>query len=287
MEYIVDSTLEGVRVDRFLRKKYENRPLTEIFKAIRTGKIKVNGKKTKENYRLKLGDIIKVFLSDEEKTKEKEFISLTQKEISVLQDGIVFENNEIVIFNKKAGMVMHKGSGYEYGLSEMFKSYYQTNDFNFVNRIDKLTSGLVIGAKNLVTTRELAEEIKERNTTKKYYILVEGVIKENEFTKTSYLKKTDTKVVELEEYEKGAKESKTEYRVIAKSDKRTILEATLETGRTHQLRVQLSAMGHPIVGDSKYGKANDKMFLYSYYCKIPKYNIEIEMPLPEEFESYL
>lgn len=287
MEYIVDLTLEGTRLDRFLRKKYENRPLTEIFKAIRTGKIKVNNKKVKENYRLKIGDIIKVFLSNEEKTKEREWIKLTQKEKEILQKGIVFENKDIIIFNKKSGMVMHKGSGYKYGLSEMFKSYYKTNDFNFVNRIDKLTSGLVIGAKNLIIARELAQEIKERNVIKKYYILVEGVIKEKEFIKVSFLKKNETEVVELNEYEEGAKVSKTQFKVIDRSRKRTILEATLETGRTHQLRVQLSSMKHPIVGDLKYGNKDCKMFLYSYYCKISKYNIEIKMPLPEEFKDYL
>ncbi|MGL5950769.1 MAG: pseudouridine synthase, partial [Cetobacterium sp.] len=175
MEYIIDSSFHEVRLDRFLRKKYENTPLTEIFKGIRTGKIKVNGKKSKENYRLKEGDIIKVLLAGGE-TEVKSFMKISPKDMESLKKGIVYEDEKVVIFNKEADMVMHKGSGHEYGLSELFKSYYKTDEFNFVNRIDKSTSGLVIGAKTLTVTRELAEEVREGNTEKKYYILVDGTV---------------------------------------------------------------------------------------------------------------
>lgn len=287
MEYIIDLTFEDVRLDKFLRKKYEKTPLAEIFKAIRIGKIKVNDKKVKQNYRLKKDDVVKVFLSAEDKKEEKVFIELSQKEKKHLQDGIIFENDDLIIFNKKAGVVMHKGSGFEYGLSEMFKSYYKTDEFNFVNRIDKWTSGLVIGAKNLKAVRKLSEEIKNRKTIKKYYILSEGVIAEKEFEIVSYLKKDEKKVIIVDENTEGAKKSISNFKVLAKSDKRTILEATLDTGRTHQLRVQLADLKHPIVGDPKYGEKGEKMFLYSYFCEIPSYGIKIEMPLPEEFEQYI
>ncbi len=286
MEYIIDSSFHEVRLDRFLRKKYENTPLTEIFKGIRTGKIKVNGKKSKENYRLKEGDIVKVLISGGE-TEEKKFIKISSKDLNTLKSGIVYEDKRVVIFNKEAGMVMHKGSGYDYGLSELFKSFYQTDEFNFVNRIDKSTSGLVIGAKSLVVTRELAEEVREGKTDKKYYILVDGVIDKDRFTLKSYLRKEETRVVELSSYEEGAKESISYFKVLKRGKNRTILEATLETGRTHQLRVQLASLGHPIVGDGRYGRGGKNMFLFSYYCEIPKYNIKIELPLPEEYTKNL
>lgn len=282
MEYIIDSSFHEVRLDRFLRKKYENTPLTEIFKGIRTGKIKVNGKKSKENYRLKEGDVVKVLLTGGE-TEVKSFMKISPKDMESLKKGIVYEDDKVVIFNKEADMVMHKGSGHEYGLSELFKSYYKTDEFNFVNRIDKSTSGLVIGAKNLTVTRELAEEVREGNTEKKYYILVDGIVSKDKFTLKTYLKKEETKVVELDSYEEGAKESISYFKVLRRGKKKTILEAKLETGRTHQLRVQLSSLGHPIVGDGKYGKAGKNMFLFSYYCEIPKYNLKIELPLPQEY----
>lgn len=282
MEYVIDSSFHEVRLDRFLRKKYENTPLTEIFKGIRTGKIKVNGKKSKENYRLKEGDIVKVLIVGGE-TVMKSFMKISPQDMSILKNGIVYEDEKVVIFNKEANMVMHKGSGHEYGLSELFKSYYGTDEFNFVNRIDKATSGLVIGAKSLAVTRELAEEVREGKTDKKYYILVDGTVDKKEFTLKTYLKKDETKVVELSSYEDGAKESISYFKVLKVGRKRSILEGRLETGRTHQLRVQLSSLGYPIVGDGKYGKGGKDMFLFSYYCEIPKYKIKVELPLPEKF----
>ncbi len=281
MEYIVDKNFENVRLDRFLRKYCSEIALTEIFKAIRTGKIKINGKKSKENYRLQLGDSVKIFLDLNE--KKEEFITLSSKEMDFLREGIVYEDERVVIFDKKSGIVMHKGSGYEYGISEMFKSFYQTEEFNFVNRIDRLTAGLVIGAKNLMVTRELAEEIRDGNVDKKYYVLVEGVIKTESFQIKSYLKRIEDKVVELKRYEPGAKESVSYFKVLKRGKRRTILEAQLETGRTHQLRVQLSSFGHPIVGDVKYGKKDKQMFLYSYLCEIKRYKLKIEQELPKEF----
>lgn len=282
MEYVIDSSFHEVRLDRFLRKKYENTPLTEIFKGIRTGKIKVNGKKAKENYRLKEGDIVKVLIAGGE-TVMKSFMKISPQDMSILKNGIVYEDEKVVIFNKETNMVMHKGSGHEYGLSELFKSYYGTDEFNFVNRIDKATSGLVIGAKSLAVTRELAEEVREGKTDKKYYILVDGTVDKKEFTLKTYLKKDETKVVELSSYEDGAKESISYFKVLKVGRKRSILEGRLETGRTHQLRVQLSSLGYPIVGDGKYGKGGKDMFLFSYYCEIPKYKIKVELPLPEKF----
>ena len=282
MEYVIDSSFHEVRLDRFLRKKYENTPLTEIFKGIRTGKIKVNGKKSKENYRLKEGDIVKVLIAGGE-TVMKSFMKISPQDMSILKNGIVYEDEKVVIFNKEANIVMHKGSGHEYGLSELFKSYYGTDEFNFVNRIDKATSGLVIGAKSLAVTRELAEEVREGKTDKKYYILVDGTVDKKEFTLKTYLKKDETKVVELSSYEDGAKESISYFKVLKVGRKRSILEGRLETGRTHQLRVQLSSLGYPIVGDGKYGKGGKDMFLFSYYCEIPKYKIKVELPLPEKF----
>ena len=134
MKYIIDKEDEGVRLDRYLRKKLKSTPLTEIFKAMRIGKIKVNNKKKKENYRLEEGD--KVFIgleTDEEKNiQEEPFVKLSPAEKEELKKGIVFENDDLIIFNKKKDVVMHKGSGYEYGISEMFKSYFKNNSFNLI-----------------------------------------------------------------------------------------------------------------------------------------------------------
>lgn len=283
MEYIIDKEYEDVRLDRFLRKKYEDISLTEIFKGIRTGKVKVNGKKSKENYRLQLGDIIKVFFNGGE-TKEEKPVSIENREIEKIKKSIVYEDEKVLIFNKKNNMVMHKGSGYEYGISEMIKSYLKNENFNFVNRIDKATSGLIIGAKSLVVARELAEDIRNRDIEKKYYILVNGRVREKEFKIKSWLKKVEDRVIEVEEFQEGAKESTSSFKIVEHGKNCTLLEGTLGSGRTHQLRVQLANRGNYIIGDNKYGKGKEKMmYLFSHYVKIERYGIEINLPIPKEF----
>lgn len=283
MEYIIDKEYEDVRLDRFLRKKYEDISLTEIFKGIRTGKVKVNGKKSKENYRLQLEDVVKVFFNGGE-TKEEKPVFIENKEIEKIKKSIVYEDERVLIFNKKNNMVMHKGSGYEYGISEMIKSYLKNENFNFVNRIDKATSGLIIGAKSLVVARELAEDIRNRNIEKKYYILVNGRVREKEFKIKSWLKKVEERVIEVEEFQEGAKESTSSFKVVEYGKNCTLLEGTLGSGRTHQLRVQLANRGNYIIGDNKYGKGKEKMmYLFSHYVKIERYGIEINLPIPKEF----
>lgn len=285
MEYIIDSEFEDVRLDKFLRKKLPNLALTEIFKGIRVGKIKVNGKKSKENYRLQLNDVVKLFFTvDSSDEKEEKVEKIKTSDLEKVKKYIVYEDEKVLIFNKESNVVMHKGSGHDYGVSEVFKEYLKNPNFNFVNRIDKATSGLVIGAKSLVVTRELAEEIRERRIDKRYYILVDGKINKKEFILKSYLKKLEDRVVELDKYEIGAKESISFFKVLKYGKDCTLLEGTLGSGRTHQLRVQLSSMGHPIVGDMKYGKGKEKeMYLFSHYLKIAKYGIEIDLPLPESY----
>ncbi len=293
MEYIIDENYDGVRLDRFLRKMLPNTPLTEIFKSLRVGNIKLNGKKAKENARVVKGDLIKIFKLSGASLEEKEnleklktdFIELSNKDLEMIKKGIIFEDERVVIFNKPCGIVMHTGSGHEYGLNEMLISYYKNPNLAFVNRIDKETSGMVIAAKTLPCARELSEEIRENRVDKRYYILVDGVVKNKKFTKSSYLKKTETGVIELSSYEHGAKESITHFEVVKIIGSRTLLIGQLDSGRTHQLRVQLSSMGHPIVGDKKYNPKTKtrKMLLHSYYLDIKKYNLKFELPIPDDF----
>lgn len=284
MEFKIDKDFHDTRLDKFIRKKYEGVNLGEIFKLIRKGNIKVNGKKQKQNYRLQEGDIVKVYYQTEGLSKKKEFIDLSENEKSSIKKTIVYEDDRVLILNKKPNIVMHKGSGHSYGLSEMLKSYTQNMNFTFVNRIDKATSGLIIGAKDLITVRELSEEIKNRNVGKYYYILVDGLAKQDEFQIVSYLKKTEERVVELDSYEEGSKESISYFSVVRRGEKRCILEAELGTGRTHQLRVQLAERGLPIHGDMKYGNKNsDAMHLFSHRVVIEKYGIDVNLDIPDYF----
>lgn len=280
MKFEIEKQYIDTRLDKYIRRKYKLN-INEIFKLISNGKIQVNFKKQRANYRLKEKDII--YIKESLKLEEKELLSLNSQEIKKLEASIVYENENILIYNKEADMVMHKGSGHEYGLSEMFQAYYENVDFTFVNRIDRETSGLIIGSKNLSTTREISRLISEGEVIKKYYIIVEGMVKED-FEVKSYLIKKDGKMEEYKERVEGSKESISYFNVISSSESFTMLEALLGTGRTHQLRVQLSKKSHPIVGDKKYGsKIDTKMNLFSHRIVIEKYNIDINLQIPEWF----
>ena len=145
IEYIIDEEYESVRVDRFLRKHLKNINLSEIYKMLRKGKIKVNNKKISQDYRLILGDIVFIFLpenfKENKENNEEKFIELSQERKEKLKEMIVFENDSLFVINKLLGDVVHKGSGHDISLLEEFRSYYLNNNINFVNRIDKLTSG--------------------------------------------------------------------------------------------------------------------------------------------------
>ena len=286
IEYIIDEEYESVRVDRFLRKHLKNINLSEIYKMLRKGKIKVNNKKISQDYRLILGDIVFIFLPENFKeNNEEKFIELSQERKEKLKEMIVFENDSLFVINKLLGDVVHKGSGHDISLLEEFRSYYSNNNINFVNRIDKLTSGLVIGAKNIKTAREIAKEIQLGNIIKKYYILVYGKIEKEEFILENYLKKDEEKVIVSDVEKEDYKKSITHYKRINGDNDYTLLEAELKTGRTHQLRAQLNHLGHTIVGDTKYGKniKEDIMYLFSYYLKIDLYDLELELRIPNFF----
>ena len=286
IEYIIDEEYESVRVDRFLRKHLKNINLSEIYKMLRKGKIKVNNKKISQDYRLILGDVVFIFLPENFKENiEEKFIELSQERKEKLKEMIVFENDNLFVINKLLGDVVHKGSGHDISLLEEFRSYYSNNNVNFVNRIDKLTSGLVIGAKNIKTAREVAKEIQSGNIVKKYYILVNGKIEKDDFILENYLKKDEEKVIVSDVEKEDYKKSITHYKRINGDNDYTLLEAELKTGRTHQLRAQLSHIGHTIVGDTKYGKniKEETMYLFSYYLKIDLYDLELEMGIPNFF----
>ncbi len=286
IEYIIDEDYETVRIDRFLRKHLKNINLSEIYKMLRKAKIKVNNKKVSQDYRLVLGDIVFVFLAEKFKeNSEEKFIELKKDRKEKLKEMIVFENENLFVINKSLGDVVHKGSGHDISLLEEFRSYYLNNNVNFVNRIDKLTSGLVIGAKNIKTAREIAKEIQLDNIVKKYYVLVNGKIEKDNFILENYLKKDEEKVIVSNIEQEGYKKSITYFKKIKEYDKYTLLEAELKTGRTHQLRAQLNHLGNTIVGDTKYGENEREgmMYLFSYYLKIDLYNLEIKLEIPKSF----
>ena len=292
-EYVVDSETEGMRIDRYLKKTFKNEPLSKIFQALRKGDVKVGGKKVKENYRLSLNEKISVkylkaeTTSNENKNNKKSKIE--KKILDKYKKCVIFENEDFFIVNKEGNIPMHKGTGHKYGLSEIFKEIYNSENINFANRLDYETSGLVIGCKTLKFLRYISEKIRNNEVRKKYIAVVHGIIEEEEFTIENYLL-VEENGVSVTENETEGKKSITEFRCIGRKKSRetnvknignvgkTALDINLVTGRKHQIRAQISNYGYPIVGDRKYGKndKSDTLYLCCYYVAFDEYEYEIE-----------
>ena len=181
------------------------------------------------------------------------------------------------MINKQSGITVHKGTSNDYGLAEVFKQIMKNDNINFANRIDKDTKGLVLGAKNPKTLRDLTEKIRNNELVKKYIVIVHGNIEKKRFEIENFLETQENRVI-ISDGEKG-KYSKTIFKKIKNlGNDYTILEAELITGRKHQIRVHLASMGTPILGDRKYG-IRDKckeLMLIAYYLKFDDHVFEID-----------
>ena len=301
---VVNSEMENMRLDRYLRKQFKNEPLNKIFSSIRNGDVKVNAKKSKENYRLSLGDILTIKMLKSSKKKENKFekIKIKKEDIENYKKMVIFENKDFFIVNKKEKIAMHKGTGHSYGLSEVFKKIYQNENINFSNRLDCDTSGLVIGCKNLKFLRYISEKIRNNEVKKKYFAIVHNNNNNNiNIKELKELKKENKLNFKIENYlttekngvivsdspiSKDSKKSITYFKEkklshlknfeLLKDKKNIVLDVDLVTGRKHQIRAQLANAGLPIIGDSKYGKKEKKFYLCCYFVSFDNYEFSIE-----------
>lgn len=301
-EIIVNSEMEGMRLDRYLRKSFKNEPLSRIFGAIRSGDVKINGKKSKENYRLLLDDKITVKnlsmgnIKKNEKIESKiKKLQISQNDLEKYKKMVIFENEDFFIVNKAEKIPMHKGTGHKYGLSEVFKKIYKSENINFANRIDFETSGLVIGCKTLKFLRYISEKIRENEVHKKYFAIVHnGEFKnKKDFKIENYLTTAENRVIVSENpVSRESKKSITYFKYInidkLKNQKKildllgknkdvSLLDIELITGRKHQIRAQLADKGLFIVGDKKYGikDGSDRFFLCCYFLSFDEYKFSI------------
>lgn len=286
---------EGQRLDKFLSKYLEKAPKSFLYKMLRKKNIKLNDKKAEGSEKLKKGDEVKLFLAEETigNFKDKKIIEKVDSNLD-----IIFENTHILIINKPAGMLSQKAKKEDISLLEHITNYLFTSgqlteeelqSFHpgVCNRLDRNTSGIIIAGKTLLGLQTMSALLKERNIGKYYRCIVKGKVTEKQ-TIQGYLTKdrSHNKVKISDKPEDGADFIKTEYEPVSYTERFTLLQVKLLTGKSHQIRAHLQSIGHPVIGDGKYGdvptnkqmKKNYQLkhhLLHSYQLVLPK--------LPEEF----
>ncbi|SHI60442.1 RluA family pseudouridine synthase [Lutispora thermophila] len=258
----------GQRLDRFLRKLMKDSSLSEIYKGIRKGNIKVNGKKSKENYMLDVDDIIsfKNFEFEPEAAVKK----IANKPGNI---NVVYEDENIIVVDKPAGLLSHPQSSKDNDtLIHRIQLHIQSTSGptlsptfspSLCNRLDRNTAGLVIAAKNYKSLKLVNEMIRDRRIKKLYLCVVKGST-DSKGEISGFLKKDEKSRKAL--IEDGGRESVTYYVKMDDNGQYSLLLVELVTGRFHQIRAHLSGIGHPIIGDVKYGDKKINDYFKNKYC---------------------
>lgn len=289
--YVKDDSIE--RLDAFIAKNLNELSRSYIQKLIKEQFIIVNDKPAKSSYMVKSGDQVKVNIPEPIKTE------IIPEDLPL---DIVYQDKDLLIINKAIGMVVHPAPG-NYSKTLVNALLFHIDNLSSINgtirpgivhRLDKDTSGLLVIAKNDKTHRKLSEELKSRNIKRIYNVLVHGVVANDRGKINAPIGRHEKDRKKMSVTKKSSREAITYYKVLKRFNKYTFLEVQLETGRTHQIRVHMAYINHPVVGDPVYSKrknefAIDKQMLHAIklgfvHPSTDKY-MEFEIELPEYFKD--
>lgn len=298
-EYTVEESQSGMRLDKFLTEIYTDQTRSFLQKLVKSGEIKVNGKPViKAGFVVEGGDQVSASIPTPQAVEiEAENIPL----------DILYEDADVLIVNKPKGMVVHPSAGHYSGTLVNAIMYHCADSLSGINgeirpgivhRIDMDTTGALIICKNDAAHVDIAEQIKEHTVTRRYRGIVCGVVKEDEGTIEGAIGRHPTQRKKMAINEKNGKPAITHYKVLQRFAKYTYMEFRLETGRTHQIRVHMASIGHPLLGDELYGNPKNlamkglqgqtlhAMVIGFVHPTTHEY-MEFEAPLPEYFQNLL
>ncbi len=294
--HLIISNVVGIRLDKYISELDLGLSRSSIVNLIEDGNILVNGKQANKNYKLKLNDEISVTVPDPVEYEAKaENIPL----------DIVYEDNDLLVVNKPKGMVVHPAVGNYDGTLVNALLYHCGDSLSGINgvlrpgivhRIDKDTSGLLIVAKNDLSHSGLAEQIKEHSFTREYEAVVFGTLKDDSGTVNAPIGRNYIDRKKMCVTAKNSKEAITHYSVIKRYKGYTHIKCRLETGRTHQIRVHMAYLGHPVAGDLVYGVKNEKVAFVGqclharkigFVHPISKQYLEFSSELPPYFRAFI
>jgi 23S rRNA pseudouridine955/2504/2580 synthase len=264
----IDDNHVGQRIDNFLITRLKGLPKSHLYRVLRKGEVRVNKKRIKPEYRLQLGDMVRVpplRLSTQSNAPAKP----SQNAQQLLTTRVLYEDKNLLIINKPSGMAVHGGSGVSLGVIEILRAMRPQEKFlELVHRLDRDTSGCLMLAKKASVLKELHELLRSGNMEKKYWALVKGYWPKHLHIVDAPLKKYELRCGErMVNVDQEGKAAVTEFRVLQRFENTTLLEATLQTGRTHQIRVHALHAGYPLAGDDKYGDKDFNKNMRAYGCK--------------------
>jgi len=296
---------EGQKIDNFLIKTLKNVPKSHIYKLLRSGQVRVNKKRIKTDFRLSLGDSVRIppFISP--KSEVKTPISIKPEQALLIEKSIIHEDDALIVINKPCGLAVHGGSGISYGLIELLrKSRPDARFLELVHRIDKETSGIILIAKKRPALVDIHKQMRDKSIHKKYQVIVNGKWRKKQLIVDLNLIKTSdeegqkkVRVVSQEDVVGGSKASRSVFFLKQAFEQFSCIEVKLVTGRTHQIRVHLSHLGFSIVGDDKYGDFSlnkrhaklgfKRMFLHAcelgFRHPLSGEDIFLTAPIPSDF----
>lgn len=297
-EIVVNEKQSGHRIDKVLREIFPELSRSYIHKLIENKFVKINSKEISKSYKLSPNDIVSITLPDPEPTE------ILPENIPL---DVIYEDNDLLIVNKSKNMVVHPAPGNISGTLVNALLYYCKDSLSGINgvlrpgivhRIDKNTSGLLIVAKNDSSHKFLAEQIKDHSFTREYRSVVFGKFKKSKGTVSTQIGRSKTDRKKMAVLEVGGKSAVTHYEVLEEYTNYSYVKLQLETGRTHQIRVHMAYVGHPIVGDEIYGPKNQTKFKFLcgqclhaktigfIHPSTQKY-VEFSSDLPEYFQKII
>ena len=296
IEFRIEEAIAGERIDKFLSDSLPDVSRSYIQKLIKDGQVTVNQKTVKSNYKLNTGDLLSM---EEPELQEPDI------EAEDIPLDILYEDSDLLIINKPKGMVVHPSAGHYSGTLVNALMHYCKEDLSGINgvlrpgivhRIDMDTTGSLLVCKNDFTHNHIAEQLKVHSITRVYHAIVHGVIKDDEGTINAPIGRHPIDRKKMSINHKNGKEAVTHYKVLKRFKNFTYIECRLETGRTHQIRVHMSSIGHPLLGDSVYGPAKSPYKLQGQtlhaktigiiHPRTEEY-VEVNAPLPEYFSDLL
>ncbi|HAG52639.1 MAG TPA: hypothetical protein DCL21_02520 [Alphaproteobacteria bacterium] len=293
--FTIDKDYNKIKLDKFLADKF-GVGFSLIRKMARKGQIRLNSSRVKGNEVLKIGDTVKVpglFLNSQAEMANQDIKSkglFTAKQIKDAKTWILYEDDDILVMNKPAGIPVQAGSGQEKSIDRLFAEVYPEKAPKLVHRLDKDTSGCLIMAKNKSVAKDLVTQFAKRKTHKTYLTIVVGNLQDPQGEINFSVEKqfTEHNKERMKVVDNAGKDAKTYYKRIARHKNYHFLEVEIETGRTHQIRVHMQSIGTPILGDGKY---SDKAFNVLPNGKKVKmclhsYKLEIVHPITEKVMEF-